>query len=88
MQAHAAQGTDTGYGGILIDALNSGTTIRIAAGIAALLDTRVTLTGDQSLRKRPMQPLLDALNAMGASCSSEGNDGCPPLSVRRPRIRG
>lgn len=68
-----------------IDAANSGTTIRIAAGVAALLDGRVELTGDSSLRTRPMQPLLDALSAMGASCGSA--DGRPPLRIRGP-IRG
>ena len=70
---------------VRIDAANSGTTIRIAAGVAALLDGRTELTGDASLRTRPMQPLLDALSAMGASCSS--TDGRPPLRVRGP-IRG
>ena len=82
-------GGATGAGGggeiIRIDAANSGTTIRIAAGVAALLDGRVELTGDSSLRTRPMQPLLDALSAMGASCSSA--DGRPPLHIRGP-IRG
>ena len=84
-------GHDAGGGGgddeevIRIDAANSGTTIRVAAGVAALLDGRVELTGDSSLRTRPMQPLLDALSAMGASCSSA--DGRPPLRIRGP-IRG
>lgn len=84
-----ARGHGGGGGGgaeaVRIDAANSGTTIRIAAGVAALLDGRTELTGDASLRTRPMQPLLDALSAMGASCSSA--DGRPPLRVRGP-IRG
>ncbi len=84
-----AAGADGGGGGgaeiTRIDAANSGTTIRVAAGVAALLDGRVELTGDSSLRTRPMQPLLDALSAMGASCSSA--DGRPPLHIRGP-IRG
>lgn len=80
----AAAGAD-GAGITRIDAANSGTTIRIAAGVAALLDGRVELTGDSSLRTRPMQPLLDALSAMGASCSSA--DGRPPMRIRGP-IRG
>ena len=79
-------GTAGGGKAIEIDAANSGTTIRVAAGIASLLDRRVILTGDSSLRTRPMQPLLDALSSMGASCRSSGGDGGghPPLEVRGP----
>lgn len=62
-----------------IDTENSGTTIRIAAGIAALYPEKITLTGDKSLQKRPMQPLLDALSSMGATCTS--TDGRPPITV-------
>ncbi|HWY35399.1 MAG TPA: 3-phosphoshikimate 1-carboxyvinyltransferase [Nitrosopumilaceae archaeon] len=63
-----------------IDASNSGTTIRISAAIASLLDTKTTLTGDSSLRKRPMQILLDALEDLGAECTS--TDGKPPITVK------
>lgn len=62
-----------------VDASNSGTTIRIAAAISALRDAKTTLTGDESLRKRPMKPLLEALETLGAKCSS--NDGKPPLEI-------
>ncbi|TSA16600.1 MAG: 3-phosphoshikimate 1-carboxyvinyltransferase [Nitrosopumilales archaeon] len=63
-----------------IDASNSGTTIRISAAIASLSDTKTTLSGDSSLRKRPMQPLLDALEDLGAKCTS--TDGKPPITVK------
>src|SRR5438309_272550 len=63
-----------------IDASNSGTTIRISAAIASLYDTKISLTGDSSLRKRPMQPLLDALERLGASCTS--TDGKPPITIK------
>jgi len=62
-----------------IDAANSGTTIRIATAIASLAHGKTTLTGDQSLTKRPMQPLLDALESVGAKCSSI--DGHPPITI-------
>lgn len=62
-----------------IDAANSGTTIRIATCIAGLFSSKVTLTGDESLQKRPMRPLLDALESIGARCSSE--NGMPPVKV-------
>ena len=68
-----------------IDAANSGTTIRIAAAIASLADDKITLTGDSSLKKRPMQPLLDALESLGAQCNS--SSGNPPISVKG-RIKG
>jgi 3-phosphoshikimate 1-carboxyvinyltransferase len=63
-----------------IDASNSGTTIRIATAIASLLENKTTLTGDSSLRKRPMQFLLDALQHLGAICTS--TDGKPPVTVK------
>ena len=62
-----------------IDAANSGTTIRIATAIASLADGKSTLSGDASLNQRPMKPLLDALESIGAKCSS--NDGKPPVEV-------
>ena len=62
-----------------IDAANSGTTIRIATAISALSNDKIVLTGDSSLKKRPMQPLLDALESLGAKCSS--SNGNPPISV-------
>ena len=65
--------------GNVIDAANSGTTIRIAAAISTLADTKIVLSGDQSLNKRPMQPLLKALESLGAKCSS--SNGTPPISI-------
>ncbi|HEX9908780.1 MAG TPA: 3-phosphoshikimate 1-carboxyvinyltransferase [Thermoplasmata archaeon] len=67
-----------------IDARNSGTTIRVIAGIASLLPVTTTLTGDDSLVRRPMKPLLDALEQLGAKCSYHGKQGCPPVSVKGP----
>jgi 3-phosphoshikimate 1-carboxyvinyltransferase len=62
-----------------INAENSGTTIRIASGIASLFSNEITLTGDSSLQKRPMQPLLDAIQSIGGKCSSM--DGKPPIKI-------
>ncbi|MGD2106506.1 MAG: 3-phosphoshikimate 1-carboxyvinyltransferase [Nitrosopumilaceae archaeon] len=62
-----------------INAENSGTTIRIASGIASLFPKQTTLTGDASLQTRPMQPLLDALESIGAKCSS--TNGKPPIEI-------
>lgn len=76
----------------LVDVRNSGTTIRIMASIFSLCGEKVMLTGDESIRKRPMGPLLEALEGAGVKTSSKG--GKPPVSVRGPmtggliRIRG
>jgi 3-phosphoshikimate 1-carboxyvinyltransferase len=70
-----------------IDVGNSGTTIRLFASIAAL-NGRVSLTGDESVQKRPMQPLLDALYQLGAPASSVRGDGCPPVDVLGGGILG
>ena len=63
----------------IINAENSGTTIRIAIAIAALSGGNTKLTGDESLRKRPMQPILDALQTMGVK--TESDDGKPPIHM-------
>jgi 3-phosphoshikimate 1-carboxyvinyltransferase len=69
-----------------INTENSGTTIRIASGIASLFSDEIILTGDSSLQKRPMQPLLDALSSIGAQCSS--TDGKPPIKIKGKILGG
>ncbi len=71
-----------------VDARNSGTTLRLLAGVAATLDGSTTLTGDASLRKRPMGPLLDALEALGARARSLGGRGLPPVEIAGPLVGG
>ncbi len=68
----------------VVDAKNSGTTIRLLAGIASLLPSTTTLTGDESLIQRPMGPLVDALVQLGASCAYLGRKGNPPIAVTGP----
>ena len=67
-----------------VNAENSGTTMRIFAGISSMFDGETVIDGDDSLRKRPMGPLLQALESTGARCSSNG--GLPPVSIT-PRSR-
>lgn len=69
-----------------VNAENSGTTIRIASGIASLFSKEIVLTGDASLKKRPMQPLLDALQNIGADCNS--TDGKPPIRITGKIVGG
>ena len=65
-----------------IDVMSSGTTMRLMTGISSLFSEKVVLTGDSSIQKRPMGPLLDSLSAAGVECSSNG--GKPPVEVRGP----
>lgn len=69
-----------------IDVRNSGTTLRLMTGIAATFGSRTTLTGDESIRKRPMGPLLESLSIKGVECASDG--GRPPVSVKGPLMGG
>ncbi len=66
----------------VIDCLNSGTTLRLLSAIAALSPGEVRLTGDASLRKRPMGPLLAALESLGAKTASA--EGKAPVAIRGP----
>lgn len=63
----------------VIDVENSGTTMRFVTAISALLKNGyVIITGDDSIRKRPMGPLLLALKQLGVNCfSATGNDKAP-----------
>ncbi len=73
----------------VINAENSGTTIRILASMSALVKRGYTvLTGDESLRKRPMQPMLDALDQLGVEAYSTKMNGTPPLVVKGGGIKG
>ena len=65
----------------LIDVRNSGTTIRLMSAIAALSPKPVRLTGDESILKRPMGPLIEALEKLGARARCEGAKGRPPVVV-------
>lgn len=70
-----------------MDCENSGTTIRLISGVAAL-NGKVTLTGDASLQKRPMQPLLDALDQLGVRAHSLKGNGTPPVVIEGGGLRG
>lgn len=73
----------------VLNAENSGTTIRILTAISGLVRTGyVVLTGDESLRRRPMQPILDALAQLGVRAFSTKENGTPPLIVKGGGIKG
>ena len=67
-----------------IDTLNSGTSTNLLMSVAALGNFKVIIDGDESIRKRPVQPLIDALNNLGAKVTSLNNNECPPLEIQGP----
>ena len=69
-----------------LDAGNSGTTMRLLAGVVAAHPFRTVITGDGSLRRRPMRRVIEPLERMGASL--EADDGRPPLIVHGGRLTG
>ena len=74
----------TGLGGLhqpddIIDMGNSGTSTRLIMGIVGGHNIKVTMTGDDSLRSRPMGRVIDPLTEMGVDIDS--NDGKLPLTV-------
>lgn len=60
---------------------NSGTTMRILPGILAGSNFEVTLSGDESLSKRPMTRIIDPLKKMGVDIRSKKDEGLPPIVV-------
>ena len=69
----------------VINCGNSGIIYRFFTALAATVDGYTVLTGDESIRRiRPCQPLLDALNALGAWGVSTKGDGHAPVVVRGP----
>ena len=69
-----------------IDIGNSGTSLRMMVSIAALQEKEIIFDGDSSIKKRPMQPLIDSLNNLGASVFSE--NGSTPIKVSGPITGG
>jgi 3-phosphoshikimate 1-carboxyvinyltransferase len=68
-----------------LDCGNSGTTMRLLAGVVAGLPLRATLDGDDSLRTRPMERVATLLRAAGAEVTT--TDGHAPLTVEgRPSL--
>ena len=66
----------------VIDVGNSGTSLNMALGSAALLRSGAAVfTGDEQIRRRPEGPLIAALNDLGATVWTTRDNGCPPLVV-------
>ena len=73
-----------GFQGLLaptspLDMGNSGTSIRLISGVLAGQDFAVTMVGDDSLSKRPMDRVAIPLRQMGVEIAGQGDRDCPPL---------
>lgn len=65
----------------VLDCGNSGTTTRLISGILAAQNFTTTLTGDASIRKRPMKRIIDPLSQMGAKIRCLNDNGCAPMEI-------
>ena len=70
----------------ILDAGNSGTTTRLMSGILAGQDFSSTITGDDSLRTRPMKRVITPLSEMGAVIDSD--NGCLPMTITGGHLHG
>lgn len=66
---------------------NSGTTMRLISGILAAQDFEATLTGDESLSKRPMRRIIEPLTLMGGDIVSIQENGCAPLKIKGSKLK-
>jgi 3-phosphoshikimate 1-carboxyvinyltransferase len=69
-----------------LDAGNSGTTMRLMAGVLAAQRFTTRMIGDASLSRRPMRRVIDPLGRMG--CRIESTEGCPPLTIHGAPLHG
>ncbi len=71
-----------------LDMGNSGTGTRLLAGLLAGRPMTVTMTGDESLSRRPMGRIAAPLEQMGAHIELTGEKGTLPMTIRGTRLRG
>lgn len=67
---------------------NSGTSMRLIAGIAALGDSPYHLCGDDRMSQRPMEALLSSLKMIGIDAAALHGKGCPPVVIKGGNRRG
>ena len=70
----------------MIDAGNSGTTIRLLSGVLSAQNFETVIDGDSFLRKRPMYRIITPLSLMGAKISSTPSGGCPLTVKGNPKL--
>ncbi|MFH1627505.1 MAG: 3-phosphoshikimate 1-carboxyvinyltransferase, partial [Pseudomonadota bacterium] len=67
---------------------NSGTSLRLLLSVVALCKGEFLITGTKRMLKRPIGPLVAALNRLGVDTSCIEQDGCPPVRIKANGIRG
>lgn len=67
----------------ILDVKDAGTTMRFITAYRALGDTQVTVTGTDRMQKRPIGPLVNALREIGANIEYLGEEGYPPLKIKK-----
>jgi 3-phosphoshikimate 1-carboxyvinyltransferase len=72
----------------VLQAENSGTTIRFLTGLLCAQPHFFVITGDASLRSRPMERIIEPLRLMGAQIWGRGKDRLPPLAIRGQQLKG
>ena len=72
----------------VLNAGNSGTTMRLVTGLLAAQPFFSVLSGDKSLRRRPMDRIIRPLTHMGARISARGDDRLAPIAVKGGDLRG
>ena len=65
-----------------IDLANSGTTLRLMTSVAGLSDNEVVLTGDESLKTRPMDLLINSIRHLGVDAESINDNGKAPILIK------
>lgn len=71
-----------------INAGNAGTVYRFLTAYLAVSPGNWILDGDERMRQRPVQPLVDALDDLGAEITYMGEDGYPPLQITGKTLNG
>lgn len=82
-----------GLGGLtaprsILNAGNSGTTVRLISGILAGQSFSCELTGDESIQSRPMGRIITPLSQMGADITSIHGNQCAPLAIHGQQLNG
>lgn len=72
----------------ILNAGNSGTTMRLLAGLLSAHPFLSIITGDSSLRSRPMGRIVEPLHMMGARIWGRGENTLPPLAIRGGSLKG
>ncbi len=93
IENHGDRFVVNGFGGLpqipenIIDVGNSGTTLRFGLMTAGLAEGCTVFTGDYQIRRRPLGPLIDAMNRLGAEVFSTRGNNMAPV-VARGRLKG